>query len=377
MIEATTSPLAGAWQPTHLKGMYYGPNSVEKYLLSTLPAETSRACIITGNSLATKTPLIKNVEKLLGSKHAGTFANIKQHSPIAQLDDIVAELLKDTSIDTVISIGGGSPMDSSKGISFRYHEKSGKWLYHVTIPTTLSAAECTMGAGLTTDTGLKTAIASEHIAVNAIIYDAIFAKETPKDLFMSTGFRALDHAMELMIHPTATEVPQHQLALSAASSLFIYLPKYRANPTDTDVITQLQIASFASLGFLGLNVHGPLGLSHTLGYALGSPYSIPHGVTSTLTLGHVVKLRADEPEHAAQLARMLPFLGEGRSGDDRADARKVGDRILGLVEELGIKKTLKDYNVGEDQVPIIVERASKLTEGPMFDKIAELVKGLY
>ena len=124
-------------------------------------------------------------------------------------------------------------------------------------------------------------------------------------------------------------------------------------------------------------MHGPLGLSHTLGYALGSPYSIPHGVTSTLTLGHVVRLRAEEPEKAAQLARLLPFLGEGRSGDDKADAQNVGDRILGLVKDLGIQKTLKDYGVGDDQAPIIVERATKAKEGPVFDKVLQLVKGLY
>lgn len=168
------------------------------------------------------------------------------------------------------------------------------------------------------------------------------------------------------------------MALQAASSLFIHLPKYRADPTDLDTITALQIAAFASLGFLGLNMKPPLGLSHTLGYALGSPYGIPHGVTSTLTLGHVAKLKADENAfNASQLARMLPFIGESRSGDDVADAKKVGDKILQLVKDLGIKKTLKDYNVGADQGPIIVERASKLTEGPQYEKILELVKGLY
>lgn len=168
------------------------------------------------------------------------------------------------------------------------------------------------------------------------------------------------------------------MALQAASSLFIHLPKYRANPSDLDTITALQIAAFGSLGFLGLNNKPPLGLSHTLGYALGSPYSIPHGVTSTLTLGHVAKLKADESAfNASQLARLLPFIGESRSGDDVADAKKVGDKILQLVKDLGIKKTLKDYNVGADQAPIIVERASRLKEGPQFERILELVKGLY
>lgn len=204
MIESTASPLAGAWNPTHIKGLYYGAGSVERHLLSALPTEKSKVFIVTGNSLATKTPLIKNVEKLLGDKHAGTAANITQHSPIVQLDGVLEQIHKDETIDTILSIGGGSPMDSAKGISYRHNEKKGKFLYHITIPTTLSAAECTMGAGLTDETGLKTGVASPDIAPSVVIYDAIFAKETPADLFMSTGFRALDHAMELMIHPTVS-----------------------------------------------------------------------------------------------------------------------------------------------------------------------------
>lgn len=167
------------------------------------------------------------------------------------------------------------------------------------------------------------------------------------------------------------------MGLQAASSLFIYLPKYKQNPRDLDTITQLQLAAFASLGFLGLNFAPPLGLSHTLGYALGSPYSIPHGVTSTLTLGHVVKLKAEDPQAAKQLARMLPFLGETRSGDDKKDAERVGDRILQLVKDLDLATSLRHYEVADDQAPVIASRATGQQEGPLFEKVLTLVKGLY
>lgn len=175
----------------------------------------------------------------------------------------------------------------------------------------------------------------------------------------------------------ATEMPCRHLALQAASSLFIYLPKYKEDTRDLDNITQLQLAAFASLGFLGLNSNSPLGLSHTLGYALGSPYGIPHGVTSTLTLGHVVRLKAEDPKAAQQLSRMLPFLGENKSGDDETDARRVGERILQLVTDLGLETNLRSYHVNEDQAPIIAERATKLTSGPVYDRVLSLVKTLY
>jgi alcohol dehydrogenase class IV len=378
MTESTQHPLSGLWKPTHLDRLYYGPESVKKHLTECLPKDTSKAFIITGSSLATKTQLIKQVEELLGNKHAGTFSKIGQHAPIEQLDEATELVKKDSSIDTIISVGGGSPIDSSKAISHRVHEKTGNFLYHITIPTTLSAAECTLMAGYTDKTGLKTGVAHPKLAPQAVLYDSSFALETPPWLFLSTGMRAMDHAMELMYHPTSTEMPCRMLAMSAASDLFKYLPKYKQNPKDEDAITRLQLAAFASLGFLGLNVKGGLGLSHTLGYAMGSPYQIPHGITSCMSLGHVIKLKAgNSKDDAAQIARMAPFIGLRKSGDDVKDATAVGDAVLQLVQDLGLKTTLTEKGVGKDQLHVIAKTATGKEEGDAYEQVKNLVAGLY
>src|ERR1700759_5218673 len=65
MVNPTGEPISGLWLPTYLKALHYGPDTVKKNLLSCLPSERSRAFIVTGNSLATKTNLIKQVEELL------------------------------------------------------------------------------------------------------------------------------------------------------------------------------------------------------------------------------------------------------------------------------------------------------------------------
>lgn len=335
------------------------------HLKSCLPTSTSKAFIITGSSLATKTPLIKQIEDLLTpSHHAGTFSSIRQHAPVADLDKATELVQSDPSIDTIISVGGGSPIDSAKAIAYRVNEKSSekdkdKWLTHICIPTTLSAAECTFIAGYTQSDGVKTGVNHPNIIPSHILYDASFALHTPPHLFASTGIRALDHAVEIQYHPCSTLMPARWITRSAITELFEYLPKYNSNPKDTDVITRLFLAAYASLGFLGANVKGGLGLSHTMGYALGSPYGIPHGITSCMTLGHVVKIKAQgDPADAAAVAGILPSLGEKRTGDDVKDATVVGDRILKLVEELGFKTTLTDKGVGKDQVEVILGRAT-------------------
>ncbi|MCJ1411394.1 hypothetical protein MMC19_005483 [Ptychographa xylographoides] len=377
MTESTEHPLSGLWAPTHLQKLYYGPSSVEKHLLSCLPTKTSKAFIITGSSLARNTPLIKQVEDLLTKdRHAGTFSGIQQHAPIKQLDEATGVVQKDSDIDTIISIGGGSPIDSAKAISHRNHEKSGKYLYHIAIPTTLSAAECSFVAGYTKEDGVKTGVADPKLAPEVIIYDAQFGLETPQKLWLSTGLRALDHAIELLYHPTSTEVPTKPLVLTAAASLFEYLPKSKAEPKNEDYITRLQLAAFSSLFPFGTNVKGGLGLSHSLGYALGSPYSIPHGITSCLTLTHVVRLKAESADDAAQIARVLPFIGQSRSGNDRHDAMKVADAIEGLVKDLGLATTIAEYGVGDDQIPKITKMATGKEDGELYEKVAGLVKSL-
>lgn len=377
MTDATNSPLSGLWQPTQLQRLHYGSGSVSKHLLDCLPSDNSKAFIITGNSLANKTPLVKDVEKILGSKHAGTFSKIGEHAPVAQLDEATKIVENDSSVDTVISIGGGSPIDSAKAISYRVHDKKGKWLHHIAIPTTLSASECTLMAGYTESNGVKTGVRGKELVPHVVLYDASFAIHTPERLWTSTGLRAMDHAIELLYHPTASEMPARWLCLQSASSLFSNLPKYKENPKDEDTITKLQLAAFASLGFLGYNIKGGLGLSHALGYALGSPYGIPHGITSCLTLGPVVKLKAHDPSAAEQVARLLPFIGETASGDTTKDAEKVGDRLLKLVKDLGLDSDLRNYKVETDQIPVITKRATGQESGDVYNAVEGLVKGLF
>lgn len=186
-------------------------------------------------------------------------------------------------------------------------------------------------------------------------------------------------------------MPCRWLALTAIKYLFHYLPLYQKNPKDEQVINNLFIAAYASLGFVGGNMGKGLGLSHSMGYALGSPYGIPHGITSCLTLGHVAKLKAkSNPKDAEAVASILHAIpaeyGATASGDDLKDANAVGDAILKLVSDLGFKTTLTEKGVGRDQTDIIVKRATgglsgkdelNAEEQKMVSGIKQLVESLY
>lgn len=146
---AIANRLQGHYKAQQLRALFYGPNVVQQHLLSVLPRKSSKAFMVTTNSLLT-TPLMTFLENLLTMKHhAGTFSGTKEHAPQAQIDRAIRHVARDPDIDTIISVGGGSSIDSAKVISYRTHQATAKWLSHITIPTTLSAAECTDFAGYT------------------------------------------------------------------------------------------------------------------------------------------------------------------------------------------------------------------------------------
>ena len=82
-------------------------------------------------------------------------------------------------------------------------------------------------------------------------------------------------------------------------------------------------------------------MSHSIGHSLGATYSIPHGITSCLTLSSVVAFKAEtQPEESKQIARILPYIGESSTGNSAEDSKKVSVAIAKLVEGLGHKSTL-------------------------------------
>lgn len=379
-----TDLISGHWKPglTNLKHIYYGPGCVEKYLFSSLQSSLSKVFIITGTSLATRTPLVRQLETLLGDHHAGTFSGIRQHSPLEDVDRAVAAILSHgEGVDTILSLGGGSPIDTAKVISLRVNDTRGTFLTHLAVPTTLSAAECTSGGGYTKPDGVKIGFHKPEMGVSAIFYDSEFARHTPKELWLSTGMRAMDHAIECMYHPHSTEVPWKALSQWAVGELFECLPLAReSHPQDENVTTRLMLAAYASSGLKGENLPGGMGLSHSLGYALGSPYNIPHGFTSCMTLGKVIKLKAHEsPENASQIARLLGATGGKPTGDDLKDALEVADRVLALVQSLKLGVgNLSSRRINKDGVPVIVQRAlGGITEGPLYEQVEDLVQSLF
>ncbi|THH18790.1 hypothetical protein EW146_g2256 [Bondarzewia mesenterica] len=373
-----------SWSDT-LKGVYYGPGSLST-ALPKLRASIggTKALIITGRSLYTKvrthaltlflcvrgfiraiarpvqTDVVKRVEAVLRSENAygATFHEIGEHAPIAGIRAGI-KTFRDAEADFIVSVGGGSPIDAAKAIIYNLQKESGgQFVKQIAIPTTLSAAEYTIGAGFTNEQGVKASVSSPELGPAGIILDAELTLPTPEQLWLSTGIRALDHAVETLYRPFVTP-PIKALCYQAIHDLFEYLPKSKANPQDVAIRQKLQLASWMSLWPMKLEKYSALGLSHALGHKLGATYSIPHGVTSCLTLAPTIRLKARvaSDEDKEWLSGALFYLRQPTTGSPESDVQKLADLIDELVANLGLKTDLAHYKVPHEDAPKIAELA--------------------
>ncbi|KAH8732628.1 hypothetical protein GQ44DRAFT_601598 [Phaeosphaeriaceae sp. PMI808] len=348
--------IKGVYRASPVKLMIYGTGTSDQIANVIEELGGTKGFIITGRSLYEKTPVIKNIEKSLGSSYGGTFSKIGQHAPIQDIREATA-LMSKSGCDILIAIGGGSPIDSAKAIAYNIHQETGKWIPSIAVPTTLSVAETTQNAGFTTEEKHKIAVSHPELVPKAVIYDGDLAIHTPLSLWTSTGIRSLDHAIELMYHPLAAEIPTKRMCLESIKDLFVYLPQSKTNRDDAQVRTKLFLACYSSLfPFL---YTGGVGLSHSIGHAIGATYGIPHGITSCLSLAPTIHFKASNPDEAAQIARIIPYIGKQSTGNDEKDSHVVGDAVAALVEQLGHKTTLSAYNVpiGDAEEEAIAFRA--------------------
>lgn len=326
--------------------------------LSQLPEEivrlgAVRALIITGASLATKTDVIASVSHALGSLHAGTFTGIRQHAPSGTIAAGL-EAARALDADILISVGGGSPIDATKAIAMELARERGVYLPQIALPTTLSAAEFSHNAGITDEQRhAKSTISDIHIAPRVVILDAGLTLATPIQLWLSSGIRSLDHAIETLYAPGIHPI-NDVLALEAIRRLFVNLPRSKQRPDDLNVRTELQLASWMSF-FGAYNV--AMGISHNIGRRIGATYSVPHGITSCITLPHV--MRAYARRHTTTLATIARIIKPSAAQDDPLDAALfAADAVGDLIRRLELPHRLSAFDITENDLPAIANAAA-------------------
>ena len=277
---------------------------------------------MTGKTLG-RSKLLDKVTAAAGARLAGVFKGASQHVPSHTVVALVEEYRR-AGADCMVSFGGGSPIDTVKVAAKRILEGSrpgaaaphtidfeaadvvgGPDLIHIAMPTTLSAGEFTPIGGVTDEkSNVKGGVVDPRLAPRTIILDPELTVETPAWLWTATGMRAMDHAVEV-IYSSRHQLIADTLGARAISLLVNHLPA-SLKTTGAESLAhrgQCQLAAWFSIfGIMSTRV----GISHALGHQIGPMWDVPHGVTSCITLPHVMRFMADvAPERFGPIAEGL------------------------------------------------------------------------
>lgn len=323
-----------------------------------------RVFLITSRTMSQKTEVVAGVRAALGNHFAGLYDDNAPHSP-REIVVGAANAAREAGADLLVTIGGGSPIDTTKVVQIclangidtveelgRYCTTGDKAAAamapsparQIAVPTTLSGGEWTNLAGVTDmRRHVKELYAGRDICPVAVVLDPAATLHTPDWLWLSTGMRAVDHAVEGLCapaaHPFADGLHLHALRLLSQS-----LRRNKEAPEDLDARLLSQQGVWLASAAIG---RVPFGASHGIGHALGGSADVPHGYTSCVMLPAV--LRWNEPVNGARQRLVAEALGR----PDLSAAEAVAE----LVRDLGLPGSLAEVGVARAQWPRIAEVA--------------------
>jgi alcohol dehydrogenase len=308
-----------------------------------------RAIVVTGKSLG-NSPLLAQVTGAIGARCAAVFKGARQHVPRSVVGELEAEITR-VDADSLISFGGGSPIDTCKVASFAF--LTSRDLIHIAIPTTLSAGEYTHAGGVTDETTrVKSGVSDPRLAPRTVLNDPTLTLATPDWLWVATGMRALDHAIETIY------TPRHHPLSDALASKAIALLVEHLKPSITtggeDKLAHRGYCQFAAWFSIYGSMNTRFGISHLLGHQIGPRWDVPHGVTSCITLPHAMRFMAEiAPERFAPIAEgfKLPF----DPRNPKAGALACADRTAEFIAGFDVPHSLKEVKVPRAEIGEIVD----------------------
>ncbi|MET0333213.1 MAG: iron-containing alcohol dehydrogenase, partial [Rhizobacter sp.] len=312
----TTLAAAGVYKIQAQERIVFGEPAAEVVVAEAQRLGVQRVFLISSASLARLAdgPL-QQVQCALGDKCVGAFTTMRAHSP---REDVIAAAngARAARADLLVAVGGGSSIDGTKavlaclwhgldtpdamapflaeGTAGRPIEAPADAIRMLSVSTTLSAADFTSRAGVTdTATKAKQGFGHSLLVPQVAVLDPRATLDTPMHLLLSTGIRAVDHAVESHCAPRS-HVVSSMHALEGLSLLGRALPAIRRDPQALEPRNEAQLGMWQAMW--GASTGGGTGASHGIGYALGASFDIAHGDTSCVMLAPV--LRHNEPVNA-------------------------------------------------------------------------------
>lgn len=344
---------SGVFQYLAIERVRYGAPFEDAVAAEAEKVGARRVFLLASGTLVRETDCVGRLQAALGEKFVGLYDKVGAHTPRTAVVE-ASNQARNAEADLIVTLGGGSVTDGGKMMllclanDVREAADLDSYVTRVAddgttvqppltdpdvglicVPTTLSAGEFNFTAGCTdTVREVKQLFRHRRHAPQCIVLDPAITLHTPQWLFLSTGVRAVDHAVEDLCskdaHPFVDGTAAHALKLLGRA-----LPRVKANPDDLQARLDCQTGAWLSMN--GALAGVTKGASHGIGHVLGGTANVPHGHTSCVMLPSV--LRYNVSVNSVQQAMVSDALD--RAGDPAADV--VGELIAGLDQPTNLR----------------------------------------
>ncbi len=298
-----------------------------------------------------------------------TYSDVVADPPEAMVLDAVRQARLE-GIDGVVSVGGGSSMDTAKLVAVLVQSdqpleemygvglvKGGR-LPLVLAPTTAgTGSEVTPLSIVTTGASEKKGVSAPQLIPDWAILDAELTIGLPSDVTAATGIDAMVHAIEAYTSKHKKNRVSDCLAREALSLLGANIRIACTKPDDRDARGAMLLGSMlAGMAF----ANAPVAAVHALAYPLGGHFHVPHGLSNAMVLPYVLEFNA--PEAADLYAEIAPIAFPELAARDReGKVQGMIDAFMTLGPELGMNPRTSSVGVNHNHLPMLAEDAMKQT----------------
>jgi len=336
----------------------FGAGSLKEAVKEMDGLKIKKALVVTDGTLKDSS-MVKTLMEALGGRAAGLFPEAIPDSSF-QVVSRGAGVFREKNADGIISIGGGSSMDTAKAIGVLAKKRKedlrefvgiGKIgepiVPHIAIPTTSgTASEVTQFATIKDHEAKEKRLLSDPGLIPPVaILDPLLTVSLPPQMTAATAMDAMSHGIE-SFHARFYEPIADGLAHQAVRLIVQYLPICLQKPDDVEARGMLAIAS--TLGGMAFQ-NALVGCVHGMAHALGGMYGLHHGLANSILLPH--GMRFNLPVSAPRYRQIAEAFGLDVKG--KGDAQ-IGEMAVQAVEEFakrtGLPQKLSQVNVPRENL---------------------------
>ncbi len=357
----------------------FGPGAAKEVGMEVDELKRTRALLVTDQDLI-KTDLVHIVRSSLRSKCAGVFSDVTPDTGL-HIVNAGAEYGRTIKADVLVSIGGGSTIDTAKGMAIcltkggRLEDHAGlnfldgPIMPHIAIPTTAGTGSEVTYAAVIKDHEQKRKLlfADNYLVPNVAILDPKMTIGMPKGLTAATGMDALSHCIEA-IHSMQREPIADALAFHGIRMIREFLPKAVENGEDIIARGQMLIAAtIAGAAFSNSQV----GMVHALAHCIGARFGVPHGVANSILLPHCILYNLEAcPDRYSLIAEAMGK--DVRGLEPLKAAEQAAIAIWEFTKVIGMSQTLREVKVEESGLALcahdaLMDGAIVYNPKPIFD----------